>query len=174
MYDRRAFSTNLIRVQDQIPIRPTVRILLIDEQDRVLLFRGEDPDKPTTRFWFPPGGGIEAGETPEIAAFREVFEETGLKVFSLGPHIWNRRHVFTFYGKLQDVRETWFLARVEDFEVDTSGFTEVEKKVVKEHRWWTQKGLAETQDFLTPRALASLLTEILSSGPPLTPRDVEV
>lgn len=161
-------------MQDAAPIRPTVRILLIDEQNRVLLFRGEDPLQPTTRFWFPPGGGIENGETSEAAARREVLEETGLKDFSLGPHIWNRRHVFTFYGKLQDVREVWFLARVADFEVDTSGFTEVEKRVVKEHRWWTQKELAETRDFLTPRALDSLLTEILTSGPPLTPRDVEV
>ena len=161
-------------MQDAAPIRPTVRILLIDEQNRVLLFRGQDPLQPITRFWFPPGGGIENGETCEAAARREVLEETGLKDFSLGPHIWNRRHVFTFYGKLQDVRETWFLAHVQNFEVDTSGFTEVEKEVVKEHKWWTQKELAQTQELLTPRALASLLMEILTSGPPLTPRDVDV
>ena len=84
-------------------IRQTVRILLVDDRSRVLLFRGQDPDQPNTRFWFPAGGGIEAGETPREAARREVREETGLTEFELGPHIWNRRHVFTFYGSYQDV-----------------------------------------------------------------------
>ncbi len=174
MQRKREFTSNLIGMDEQPPIRPTVRILLVDGEDRVLLFRGQDPLQPNTKFWFPPGGGIEEGETPEVAAKREVFEETGLKDFELGPHIWNRRHVFTFYGKLQDVRETWFYAQVHNFVVDTSGFTAVEKEVVREHRWWRIEELAQTKDFLTPRALASLLPNLLTSGPPITPIDVEV
>jgi 8-oxo-dGTP pyrophosphatase MutT (NUDIX family) len=30
--------------------------------------------------WVLPGGGIDEGETPELACVREVFEESGLKV----------------------------------------------------------------------------------------------
>lgn len=30
--------------------------------------------------WLPPGGHIEAHELPDVAAVREVFEETGLRV----------------------------------------------------------------------------------------------
>jgi 8-oxo-dGTP pyrophosphatase MutT (NUDIX family) len=161
-------------MKGQPPIRPTVRVLLIDEMKRVLLFRGQDPDKPTTRFWFPPGGGIEEGESAEDAARREIFEETGLKDFNLGPHVWNRRHVFTFYGKEQDVREVWFLSRVPHFEVDTSRFTEVEKEVLREYRWWELAELETTEDFLTPRALATLLPELLHIGPPFMPKEVGV
>jgi 8-oxo-dGTP diphosphatase len=31
------------------------------------------------RGWVPPGGKVEAGETPRRAASRELFEETGLR-----------------------------------------------------------------------------------------------
>jgi len=155
-------------------IRPTVRVLMLDDQDRVLLFRGQDPHQPTTRFWFPAGGGIEPGESVEEAARREVREETGLANFELGPHIWNRRHVFTFYGTHQDVRETWFFARVPAFSIDTSGFTDQEREILQEHRWWTLPELEATTDVLTPRDLAALLRNLLEKGLPKNPVTVEV
>jgi 8-oxo-dGTP pyrophosphatase MutT (NUDIX family) len=85
-------------MEEEPIIRPTARVLLLDEFDRVLLFRGQDPLTPSIRYWFPAGGGIEPGESAADAAQREVWEETGLAHVELGPHIWNRRHVFTFYG----------------------------------------------------------------------------
>ncbi|HEX7405366.1 MAG TPA: NUDIX domain-containing protein [Candidatus Nanopelagicaceae bacterium] len=168
-------ATSTIRQMEHDPvIRPTSRVLLLDEIDRVLLFRGEDPLTPTIRYWFPAGGGIEPGESPADAARREVWEETGLVDFELGPHIWNRRHVFTFYGANQDVRELWFFARVHSFEIDTSRFTQMERDVVKEHKWWTQSELASTNDVLTPRALASLVQDLLVNGLPKSPVDVDI
>lgn len=155
-------------------VRLTARVLMIDEDDRVLLFRGEDPHKPGIRFWFPPGGGIDTGENASEAAIREVEEETGLKNIVLGPHIWNRRHVFTFYGKEQDCRETWFLARVPRFEIDTSGFTDAEIEIIHEYKWWTQAELSATSDFLTPRDLARLLKDLLTNGLPESPITVDV
>ena len=98
-------------------IRPTARVLLLDDHDRALLFRGRNDDAPSVRFWFPAGGGIEAGESPRDAAIREVWEETGAQV-ELGPHIWNRRHVVSFNGMVTDLRESWFLARVAAFDID--------------------------------------------------------
>lgn len=43
----------------QIPIiRPAARILLVDEFDRVFLFKGQDPKNKSDVFWGPVGGGI--------------------------------------------------------------------------------------------------------------------
>ena len=48
---------------------------VFDRDGRVLLQRRGD-----SRRWGFPGGAIELGETPEMAAIREVREETGLQV----------------------------------------------------------------------------------------------
>ena len=53
-----------------------------DESGRILLIRRGRP--PSAGRWSLPGGRIEAGETAEAAAAREVHEETGLEV-DIGP-----------------------------------------------------------------------------------------
>ena len=44
-------------------------------EDRILLVRHREAERV---YWTLPGGGVEAGETPEAAAVREMLEETGL------------------------------------------------------------------------------------------------
>ncbi|MEO3939250.1 NUDIX domain-containing protein [Dermatophilaceae bacterium Soc4.6] len=52
-----------------------VKVLLLDESDRLLLLRGSEHGQ--RQFWFPVGGGVEAGEEPGAACLREIAEETG-------------------------------------------------------------------------------------------------
>ena len=155
-------------------IRPTARVLLLDDLDRVLLFRGQDATNHGVPFWFTPGGGIEPSETAEDAARREVWEETGLANLVLGPHIWNRRHLLTNGDTTFDMREVWFFTRVPTFEIDTSGFTELEQETVLEHRWWTQGEFENTTEILTPRNLPALLRDLHANGLPKNPVTVQI
>ena len=59
--------------------RPTSRLVILDDADRILLFRATTEAAPDP-FWLTPGGGVDPGETHEQAAHRELFEETGLDV----------------------------------------------------------------------------------------------
>ncbi len=59
-----------------------VRILLIDERRVLLVSHWYAPWA-----WTLPGGGVNKNETPEDAAMREAFEETGLKVNSIAGEI---------------------------------------------------------------------------------------
>ncbi len=52
-----------------------ITILFNERRDQVLLVRRRD-----IPVYVPPGGGIDPGETPKKAAFREAVEETGAKV----------------------------------------------------------------------------------------------
>ena len=57
------------------PYRPCVGIMLLNHVGMV--FVGKRIDN-VTEAWQMPQGGIDEGETPEIAAFRELSEETGI------------------------------------------------------------------------------------------------
>lgn len=156
-----------------LQIRHTVRILLVDQLDRLLLFKVMDPGNPSVIFWAPVGGGIEVGESPEEAAKREIAEETGLLDIALGPHVWNRQSKYAFNGVKVHAIETWFFARVERFEIDNAGFSEIERKSFIEHRWWTLRELSSTDEHLTPRRLSTLFGDLLLNGSPKVPIELE-
>ncbi len=57
-------------------------VFIINPEDKKILLVKHKKN----RRWTQPGGHIEYDETPEEAALREVYEETGLRVKLLGDH----------------------------------------------------------------------------------------
>lgn len=152
--------------------RRSARVLVIDPKDRVLLLRGADPARPQWSIWHAPGGGIDAGETPQQAARRELTEEIGLTPSDLGRVVWTRRVLFSFDGTEYDQDEVYFVHHVAGHEVDTRGHTALERRYLTGHRWFGIDDIRETTDLVAPPDLADRLFELLRDGPPLTPVQV--
>ena len=120
-------------------IRHVARILLFDEQNRCLLFLTKFPkdfNRPSR--WITPGGGIEAGETPEQAAIRELFEETTLVVNSLGEAVAEDTYrVENSTGTIVSGIRTFFVHKTAAELVSLVNMAEQERADIEELRWWS-------------------------------------
>jgi 8-oxo-dGTP pyrophosphatase MutT (NUDIX family) len=63
-------------------------IVVVGRGGALLMQQRDDDARIDPGMWTPPGGHIEAGETPEQAARRELAEETGLIADRLVP-LWD-------------------------------------------------------------------------------------
>ncbi|GAA0366172.1 hypothetical protein GCM10009541_05690 [Micromonospora gifhornensis] len=148
--------------------RRAARVLLVDQADRLLLFRGFDPAQPQGgRWWFTPGGGLDPGETYADGAARELAEETGLRlpVAEFGEPVHADVIEFSFDGVSYRQEQRFFLVRVAAHEVDTTGFSEVERGSVDGYRWWSAEELRSTAERCYPPDLPAVLTRALTDVP---------
>lgn len=149
----------------------TVKLLLLDEDDRVLLIRSIDPGSGA-QCWYPVGGGVETGESLQEAASREAYEETGLSPLPVGSPVWTRDHTYVYDGRTVDVHEDWLLHKVSHFDPRPASLSEYETKTISGFRWWTADGLSQTTDTVFPPRLGDLLSGLLRDGLPMVPVDI--
>lgn len=143
--------------------RAAARIMVIDPDNRLLLFRfaftrGALAGRSN---WALPGGGIEPGETPEQAAIRELREETGMVVGDVGTSIGERSYKMRLPdGEVIAGHETYFLVRTAAApELNRDGWTTLETEIIAEHRWWSIGELKTTSETVYPVNLMTMLEQ---------------
>jgi 8-oxo-dGTP diphosphatase len=146
----------------QLRERPSARILLVDRQDRVLLFRFDPPHRAP--FWVTPGGELDPGETYAAGARRELLEETGIDR-DCGPEVAQRIVEFVTLGGTPVLAdERYFLVRTDQADIATDGHTPEEREVMRSWRWFTLGEIAAHDEPIFPLDLVELLAELTDRG----------
>ncbi|MBS0546635.1 MAG: NUDIX domain-containing protein [Proteobacteria bacterium] len=155
--------------------RPSARLILLDPQDRLFMFRVHNPavydpaDPFRDPFWVMLGGMVDPGEDYAGAAVREAQEEAALGIEQPVHLVWKRERVMQWRERQVLHREQFFLARTLSTTVDTSGLDEREKSWTLGHRWWSVDEIAASSERFEPKNLADLLRPLLKNGAPAKP-----
>jgi ADP-ribose pyrophosphatase YjhB (NUDIX family) len=157
-------------------VREAVRAIVLDRDNRVLLFKAFPDNTRSRHFWITPGGGVESGESAASALGRELAEECGLKAAEIGPLIWVRDHVFPMplSGQSMRQRERFYLVRVDQHDVDVSGWDDFERNFMGEHRWWTLSEVQTSDDEFAPHRLGYFLADLVNGRIPAEPIDTGI
>ena len=143
--------------------RHAARVLLVDDDGRILLQHCHDPSTPAERSWWnTTGGGLDEGETSAQAAVRELREETGLEVdeAAVGDVVHRRLTEFSFAGTAYRQREDYFLLRTPAFPAVPTGHSDLEMVSVLGTRWWSREELRATREQVYPEELLEVLDRL--------------
>ncbi|WP_426178470.1 NUDIX hydrolase [Pseudomonas sp. TWRC1-2] len=143
------------------------RILLISPGQRLLLFKIQYKTGALAgmSYWATPGGQLRVNESFEAAAARELKEETGMDVPSVGKCIAHRE----FPWKMPDGEdvlaiENYYVARTHTEQCCSAAWSGQERSAISEVRWWSQAELARCNEGVYPPDLMSLFVEALAMG----------
>ena len=165
-----------------IPIRNSVKVLLLNDQNELLLLLVDDPKTITVKgkyhgkFWFPTGGEIKPHESIQEAAFREIYEETGIekKEINLGPIVWFGEFDLILNGILTHLKQRFIVAKTKQKNVSLSNLTKWEKNVVKKIAWFSLEKIKNSDEIIYPVILPDYLPDILSENYPKKPIEIDL
>jgi 8-oxo-dGTP pyrophosphatase MutT (NUDIX family) len=140
------------------------RILLVSSSRRLLLFKVHYKAGALKgrSYWATPGGALRGDESFEAAAVRELYEETGLCILSVGRCITRKEFIWEMPDGTHVLAvENYYVVRVNNESCSTATWSAQERDVVCEIRWWSENELIASTEEILPSDLPILFTRAL-------------
>lgn len=153
-------SKNKVQAID-LPYRPCVGVMILNRQGLVWAGRrikeGNTEYSGAPQLWQMPQGGIDKGEDAQDAAYRELYEETGIKSVSLLAETpdWLTydlpEHMIGIglKGKYRGQKQRWFAFRFEGDEAEIQ-INPPPGGHSAEFDQWAWKSMRELPDLIVP------------------------
>jgi 8-oxo-dGTP pyrophosphatase MutT (NUDIX family) len=154
--------------------RRAARVVLLDQDRRILLLNASDPGNPAKGEWWEiPGGGQDPGESSEVAAARELYEETGIADAELGPCVWVAHARFQFGGYQFDQKERVHIGWCDGVdEIRPAHLEPLEAMAFKGGRFWGLDELLDSDVATLPANLREHLPRLVEGDLPDEPIDI--
>ncbi len=165
-----------------LPVRHSVRIILLNDDGELLLMCIDDPltrsvgEEYEGRFWALVGGQIEADETVLDAAIREAFEETGIgkEDIEFGPVVWFGEFDLILGGTLTHMKQEFMVARTSQRDFSLANLADYEARTVKRLEWFSLGRIEKSQEPIYPVLLPDYLPDIIAGKYPDEPFEIDL
>ncbi len=164
------------------PVRHSVKIILLNDADELLLMCMDDPKIKSIgaeykgHFWTLIGGEIEANETVLDAAIREAFEETGMSKedIEFGPLVWFGEFDLVMHDIPTHIKQQFIVARTKWRTFSLTNLTQYETEVVKYLEWFSYDRIANSGEQIYPVLLPNYLQDIIVGKYPEEPFEIDL
>ena len=145
-------------------VRNSVKLILLNANNELLLMSTDDKGiqgkegNYNGKFWQMIGGKIEKGETLREAAYRELYEETGLRKEQVEVQekpAWYGEVDLMMHGKLTRIKQNFVLAKTSSTNVNLENLTEEEKPVCTRLEWFSVDKIKSCPDIIYPVLLTA-------------------
>lgn len=147
-------------------VRKSVRVILLNPKGKFLLFLSHfEPGSGLDPAWVFPGGGIEAGETPQMAAVRELFEETSLELPEelVSQEVAKIKHPMPDPRLFESGEATFFVIQLQsEIEVKSDNWTADEHRDTVLFKWWSMQEVLEQEPWIEPLGAIEILKRVLA------------
>ncbi|CAL7960496.1 putative (di)nucleoside polyphosphate hydrolase [Alphaproteobacteria bacterium] len=148
--------------------RPGVGAMIFNKKQEILV--GQRKNTPMAA-WQMPQGGIDAGENPKQAVYREVYEEVGIDKVAI---IYESKHWYSYNfpegvlnsiykGQYKGQRQKWFLLAFLGSDSDIKIDRDPEIQEFAKWRWVNIAALCKTAIYFKKKLYAKIVREFKST-----------